>query len=107
MKCSLIKDATQRDNCLKSTSTRTAIRQRDRYKGATLDDIIRYKMAPCLALDYVLLYLSLKFVGANLEAFGLKLEPSQIPTKLPPLYRPSTENGVRQNANNLIPTMYK
>ena len=75
--------------------------QRDRYRSATLDDIVRFKMAPCAKLDYVLLYLALKFVGANMSEFNLQFDQAKVPKELPKLYREG------QNQENLIPTMLK
>jgi hypothetical protein len=67
----------------------------------SLDEIVRFKMAPCDKLDYVLMYHALRFVGANPNRFGMSLEESKIPKKLPPLYRQG------QNSKNLVHTMLK
>ena len=101
MKCSLQKTEAERTQCRKSTKAGTAMNQRTRFRSATLDDIVKYKMAPCDKLDYVLLYLAMKFVGANLKEFGLQIDDSKIPKKLPAMYRPN------QNAKNFIPSMLK
>jgi hypothetical protein len=101
MKCSQEKTQAARTSCLRSSMAGKAFRNRDRYRSTTLDEIVRFKMAPCDKLDYVLMYHALRFVGANPNRFGMSLEESKIPKKLPPLYRQG------QNSKNLVHTMLK
>lgn len=101
MKCSLEPTPAKRASCRRSSSAGAAMSQRDRYRDATLDDIVNYKMAPCGKIDYILLYLALKFVGANMKEVKLDFDEAKVPKQLPKLFRP------RQNLENLIPTMLK
>lgn len=101
MKCSQEKTQAARTSCLRSSMAGKAFRNRDRYRSTTLDEIVRFKMAPCDKLDYVLMYHALRFVGANPNRFGMSLEESKIAKKLPPLYRQG------QNSKNLVHTMLK
>ncbi|MCB0384692.1 MAG: hypothetical protein KDD43_04800, partial [Bdellovibrionales bacterium] len=101
MKCSLKPTPEERETCKANSHAGTAMSQRDRYRSATLDDIVRFKMAPCGKIDYVLLYLALKFVGSNMSEFNLQFDQDKVPKQLPTLYREG------QNQENLIPTMMK
>ncbi|MCB0362708.1 MAG: hypothetical protein KDD35_08295, partial [Bdellovibrionales bacterium] len=101
MKCSLEPTQAARTACIRSSGAGKAFKNRERYRQASLGEIVKFKMAPCDKLDYVLMYLALKFVGSNPIKFGLQIDSAKIPKNLPPLYRPG------QNRENLVKTMRK
>lgn len=101
MMCAQEKNPQARASCMRSGGAGRAFRERHRYDGTTLDDIVNFKMGPCRSLDYVLDLLALQFIGSNLNQYGMSLDPSRIPKKLPPMYRKG------QNASNFIQTMWK